>query len=679
MKKIILIGLVLLSYCLLYSQHEHHDEILVDKALVEEIRVITEKATQFIQTDLDSALFYVRQGFQMASSANDHRGIFENMLLLGNGFLKVGEYEEALVLYKETENLLKDLPPIDKLRVTKRIGLAYTGLKKYDTALANYQLVLDSLDMEPHQELYGVTLVGIGHIYRMQQLDSLALATQLQALPITEKENLSKAELECLMEIGLIYEQKGMLKRAIGYFEQALAKPFIETFPTQKVNGLNLLSRVYQKSMNPHKSIINAELSLDLAEQKKDYKNASVACENLVKCFQLLNQQEDARKYQLLANSYTQKSLREERNKISTILKTSFELSKKELENHVLRESEVSLKEGIRQNRVIIVLICTALIFATLLAGLFLYFNKTKQKTNHLLKQQNEEINLQKEDLEKAMSQLKIAQKQLLQSEKMASVGLLTAGIAHEINNPLNFVATGVNGLEKNLNALLLVATKYDKIENKENFDAINQEIQTLKTKIDYEEVVADIKGLMVSIKDGAERTGAIVAGLKTFSRTDYKDLTTNDIHQNMEDTLVLLNSQLKDKITINKQYDPNLSKIESHSGQLNQVFMNILTNATQAILPEKGMITIVTKELKNTIEIQIADTGSGMSEATQKRIFEPFFTTKEIGEGTGLGLSISYGIIEQHQGKITVESEESKGTTFTIRLPKEQGNEIVA
>lgn len=674
MKKIILFSLFLLVSFWSIGQHDDH-EVEIDIEVINEIRTISEKAAWLIHSDLDSALFYVRKGFQMASDVNDHQGIFDNMLLLGDGFIKVGEFEEALVLYQEANELLEELPATAKLILVQKRGLAYASLKKYEKALDKYQEVLTATTPVNNPTLHTSTLIYKGSIYRAQGLDSLAMAIQTQALALTKENDLPALRSTCLTEMGLIYELKSTLDIAISYFQQVLETENGVLHLKDRASVLNMLSRVYQKSMNPKLSIINAEKSLNLAKEKKDYKNASIACENLAKCYQLLNQPKFVNKYQLLSTNYREKYLTIEREKISTILKTSYELNKKELENHLLRENEVILKKGIRQNRLTIALICIALIFAILLASLFSIFNRNKKKTNNLLKEQNAEINAQRKDLEKAMNKLKTTQKQLLQSEKMASIGLLTAGVAHEINNPINFVHSGINGLEKNLAALLKVTAQYDTIKNKEDFEVIYTQIQDLKVRIDYEEVIVDINKLMVSIKDGAERVEEIVLGLSTFSRVDSEELQPVDIHHNLDATLVLLNSQLKGKIEVNKQYDANLAKIESYNGQLKQVFLNILINATQAILPDKGRIQITTKELEKTVEIEITDTGTGISADQLKHIFDPFFTTKNVGEGTGLGLSISYGIIEKHQGKIRVRSEVNKGTTFCISLPKQQND----
>lgn len=157
---------------------------------------------------------------------------------------------------------------------------------------------------------------------------------------------------------------------------------------------------------------------------------------------------------------------------------------------------------------------------------------------------------------------------------------------------------------------------------------------------------------------------------LRTFSRIDASSLNKFDVHKNIDSTLVLLKTKLRDNILLKKEYDAKLPEIDSYNGQLNQVMMNVLTNAIQAIGTEQGTITIGTHLKKDTICISIQDSGVGMDETAKSRLFEPFYTTKEIGKGTGLGLSISYGIIKRHNGTISVESEVGKGTKFTIELP---------
>ncbi len=276
--------------------------------------------------------------------------------------------------------------------------------------------------------------------------------------------------------------------------------------------------------------------------------------------------------------------------------------------------------------------------------------------------------------LEKTLADLKSAQSQLIQSEKMASLGQLTAGIAHEINNPINFVYAGIDGLKTSLDALIEILNKYEKIDDYNEIDEVLSmvsEINKLKEKLYFKETKGAVHELINAVKEGAERTAEIVEGLRNFSRTNETELKTVDVHRGIESSLILLNNKINSQeIKVIKNFDSHLPEINCYPGQLNQVFMNLLNNAIEAI-DGKGIIKIVTKNGPKQIKISISDSGIGMENEVKEKIFDPFYTTKDLGEGTGLGLSISFGIIQKHQGTLEVKSEIGKGTTFTIFIPK--------
>jgi signal transduction histidine kinase len=304
---------------------------------------------------------------------------------------------------------------------------------------------------------------------------------------------------------------------------------------------------------------------------------------------------------------------------------------------------------------------------------------KVQERTAQVMKQKqkieeiNMQLNIQKDELQKTLEDLKKAQTQLVQSEKMASLGQLVAGIAHEINNPVNFISAGVESLATNLEEIRQVLDIYHKI-TAENVEEKLDEIEELKAKVEYKEAIREINKLIDSIKNGTKRTTEIVRGLRTFSRLDEDILKMADIHEGLDSTLILLHNKYKNRIDIVKNYG-NLQLIECYPGQLNQVFMNLLSNAIDAI-DDKGTITINTSMSSRWIEVIIKDTGQGIPENIREKIFDPFFTTKGVGKGTGLGLSISQSIIEKHSGTIDVKSEKGKGTEFVIRLPVKQSNE---
>ncbi len=279
-----------------------------------------------------------------------------------------------------------------------------------------------------------------------------------------------------------------------------------------------------------------------------------------------------------------------------------------------------------------------------------------------------------KEELERTYGTLKDAQSQLVHSEKMASLGQLTAGIAHEINNPINFVYNGIDTLKMSLDELLEIVEKYAELDKAEDKEKVLREVQALKRQLSYGDLLGDINSLVGDIKKGAVRTMEIVKGLRVFSRLDEEEKKFANIGECLDATLILLQNKFKGRVEVKKYYDASMKEINCYPGQLNQVFMNIINNAIQAISEDRkdGVVTIYTETQEENVVIRIKDNGVGMSEQVKKRVFEPFFTTKAVGVGTGLGMSITFGIIEKHNGQIFVNSEEGKGTEFVIQIPKD-------
>ncbi len=293
-------------------------------------------------------------------------------------------------------------------------------------------------------------------------------------------------------------------------------------------------------------------------------------------------------------------------------------------------------------------------------------------------KQIKEALELEKsrrEELNRALENLKGAQSQLVHSEKMASLGQLTAGIAHEINNPINFISSGMKSIEFTIDAVREILSKYDELEvGQDNEKSILQEVKELKNDHEYEEIMAELEIMIRDVNYGVTRTIEIVKGLRVFSRLDEEEMKKANINENLDATLILLKNKTKNKIKVSKFYDEKMHEIDCYPGQLNQVFMNIMNNAIQAIPDERedGELVIYTEETADEINVRIKDNGIGIPEDVKGRIWEPFFTTKAVGVGTGLGMSITYSIIEKHRGKIELESEVGKGTEFIISIPKE-------
>lgn len=272
----------------------------------------------------------------------------------------------------------------------------------------------------------------------------------------------------------------------------------------------------------------------------------------------------------------------------------------------------------------------------------------------------------------KAQEKLQKARSQLIQADKMASLGQLTAGVAHEINNPVNFIFNGINGLDKNLQRFLEIISEYEQLNGEQDLKRQLLAILEKKEALDYEDLKKDIKEMIPTIKEGAERTAQIVKSLQTFVWSADVDSVHEDIHKGLESTLLLLSNQLKNNISVKKDFKASDPVVQCLPGQLNQVFMNVVINAIQELKAmENGIITIETESDEKHVGVSISDNGKGIPPASREKIFEPFYTTKPVGQGTGLGLSISYNIVKEHGGQISVESQTGKGTKFMIKVPK--------
>lgn len=436
----------------------------------------------------------------------------------------------------------------------------------------------------------------------------------------------------------------------------------------QLLNEQDLKIAVQDSLLNQQKNKLadgNETLSKKLAEIQGKQQTIQEQTALIKEREQSINEQkeqlEERQKYIDQQNAEIQKSK-------STLDSLSNEIKNK---NKIVGEQDRTIH---RQKLTVILAIALGVVFLIMLIFIFIGY-KNNQKSNRLLVEQKTEIEKINRALKESnttlfdtIEKLKETQSQLVNSEKMASLGVLTAGIAHEINNPVNFIYTGINSLQRDMAELLEIISTVEQTINTEAKSTLLDHIETLKKENEFEEIIDIIKQTILDIKVGAERTTEIVKGLRNFSRMDKDTKLFFNIHEGLDSSLLLLKNKYKNHIEVEKDY-ADLPPFEGYAGKMNQVFVNIIGNAIDA-MPDGGKIKISTRKQKKNISIEISDTGVGIQSDVIDKIFDPFFSTKTVGEGVGLGLSISFGIIEEHKGTIKVKSAPNVGTTFTISLP---------
>jgi len=544
-------------------------------------------------------------------------------------------------------------------------------------------------------QIAGQPILMVSDRVRNQNLIMINLLPQVEGKADFEvnKANITEAGLSVAPDLLLL---GGTEVDVVGLFRQS-QKAMVrfrnqidelsESFNTKskQIESLNQEIKERNREINEQSAELETQKELyarQMEQQKQQQNEMEARAEELAKVLAEVdvNQQTLDSKTELILQQEedisNQRSEIENRNRILQEQEDAIKSQEKEIEDQ--RSQLSNFANTVARQRLFLYIIIAV---CFLIGGMvfFIYRGyRIKKEANLEIQQANEEVvatnealEEQKKELQFTLENLRLAQSQLIQSEKMASVGVLTAGIAHELNNPINFVSGNVNPLKRDMDEIFSVIDKYDAIIRNNKLEDIFGEVNTLKTQMDYSFLVREIANLLDGITEGANRSSQIVKGLRIFSRLDEDKCQVYDIHEGIESSLILLRNKMKNRITVHKDYD-EFEEVECFPSKLNQVFMNILTNSLQAI-EDKGEIFIQTKSSSTGIRITIKDNGRGMTPEVKDHIFEPFYTTKDVGQGTGLGLSISFGIIEQHNGHIDVNSSPGEGTEFIISLPKTQ------
>jgi two-component system NtrC family sensor kinase len=583
---------------------------------------------------------------------------------IGLVFMNQGDYTKSLQSFYDA---LKSAEGLENKMVAGRIwnniGTVHFFQGNLEKSMTDYQKMLEiSIETQNHQ---GIILAhnNIGEIYLEKNDLKAALISFNKAIELLSKHKNDALQIATTKNLGLVYFKMNEIEKSVSFFNQALKFALLSGNKPSACKALIGMAKAYNQNKNYAVALQKSEEATSLAKEMNHRQLLRDAYE--IKAIIYENQGDGllALKSYKFFKLYSDSLKNIESEKASDLLKTNYDFSKKELDYQ---------KKEIRQRWVIFTFV--AALISMLIIAYIINRNRYKiKKSNEVLKEKNQHIEEQNVILEQTLSQLKSTQTKLIQSEKLASLGELTAGIAHEIQNPLNFV---------------------------NNFSELSVElIEELKSpltpdggilvgeKIDME-LLADITQNLEKINLHGKRASSIVKGMLEHSRasTGVKELT--DINKLADEYLRLSYHGLRAKDSsfnsdFKTDFDENLPKIEVKSQDLGRVLLNLFNNAFYAVnISNVGrvqnsakvnppQVIVSTHQSDNQIVIKVKDNGTGMSEATKVKIFQPFFTTKPTGQGTGLGLSLSYDIITKgHGGTLEVESMEGEGTEFIIKLP---------
>ncbi len=569
----------------------------------------------------------------------------------------------GIVLYFLGDNYTAMESCFQALNVKESIGDTVTAWREYN----NIGLALRSLDLN-EQSLYYFkkSFEGIKHLgnieYYANSLNNVAIAymgmkdykqaTELlyESLDINRRIGAVQYIAYNLNNLGIISINEENYDTAIGYFEEAYAINRMIPNNYEQIENLHHLSQIYinLNNFSKAKELLNRTYTLlDSVGAVTQMANFFLIYSHY---FEKTGNFEQALfykdKYVRLNDSLLKQNSLTRYNQLKKLEKAEKTAQQVEFLKRIntLKDERLNVQRIVQIGGAVFILFILVFLYSVwrnLMEKKRLY--ASLEERNKQLELLNEELNSQRDNLEDTLDMVRTMQNQLIQSEKMASIGILASGVAHELNNPLNYIFGGATGIKRNL-------AEYSS-------DSISEEMDFF---ID-------------SIFEGVNKATAIVKGLSYYSKRGAETREQVDIHGTLDSILIVLNSLTFDRISIKTYFTDQVFAIYGNTADLHQAFMGILLNAIQAI-ERKGEITISTQKEDSMLCIVISDTGIGINPETLTKVFDPFYTTKAPGEGTGLGLTVAYNVVNEHQGSIEIESEPGKGSVVTVRLPINKG-----
>ncbi len=620
------------------------------------IDLINDYITKYSPNDPGVALVYSDSAIYLSLKSKDSLRLANSLNRKGIALYYIGDYHTSLENYFHALSVKEKIGENSTLwREYNNIGLVLRNLDLNEDALKYFNQALKNLIEIDNKAYQAIAWNNIGITYRGMGDYLSAKEALSNALAINRTIGAQQSIAHNLNNLGNVNFNQKKYSEAIGYFEKAfeINKSLLNNY--EQVQNLNNLADVYLTMEQFSKSKVyldkaseilkgfdatqlrlnNLMIYSDFFVRTKDYRNAVIYKNN----------------YIMLSDSISKLNRTKQFNQLKNLANAEKEIQEVEFLKKInsIQEEKILIQRSIQIGGAAVILIILALL-------IIVWQNlRDKKKLNISLNERtyelealneefqaaNEELNTQRDNLEETVNILKTTQNKLIQSEKMASIGILAAGVAHEINNPLNFIHGGITGIKSYFN-------------NKQQCYS------------------ADVDFYINAISEGLERASTIVDGLTHFSRDENYKSNDVDIHRIIDTCCLMLSSLTIDRIELIKDITTTPFRIYGNEGKLHQAIMNIMLNAVQAI-DGRGAITIKTQVVNSSIRIEIKDTGCGINHEILSKVFDPFFTTKEVGQGTGLGLSIAYNIVQEHNGSIDIESLLGHGTNVKIEIPLEK------